>query len=183
MQPDTGPPLTGPRFFPAEVVPDKPQRERKLRIDADNIEEFEHEVWDPRTCPWTGEPQPWAKPYNGKVIGPSIKFDETHARQWARSAANARHRALDLAEGVGLLGDPEDIYAYSVAKAGVNDDRRRPLVWEEDFCLIYTEPSNGYASFGQNPPPADCRFVPRQAAIIEFGSRWHEYQHFGAVPT
>ena len=94
------------------------------------------------------------KPYNYKNQGPTVaQFTDTHRRTWIRSAANARRRALDLVEGIGFLGDPEDIYAYHLPRTGENDDRRRPLVWEEDFCLTFTEPDDGMASYGRTPLP------------------------------
>ena len=122
------------------------------------------------------------KPINYKLWDKTVTFGAEHKRKCIRAAANARRIALDLAEGVGQIGDPEDTETFTVQKAGVRDDRRRPLVWEEDYCLIYTEPDDGMASFGRVPHPADCRFIPRKTAVLEFKSKWIHYDHYGRVP-
>ena len=119
--------------------------------------------------------------------GPPLRsVTDEHRRAWTRSAANARRRALDLANGLGIIGDPEDEVRldqhWSLPKAGANDDRRQPLVWEEDYCLIYVEPQDGLASYGRHPHPVDCKFLPRKIAVHQFGKDWDKYQHFGNVP-
>ena len=144
--------------------------------DAVEVVEFGHQY------SWKAAEGLLRPPYNCKGGEPVNPYTDSNRRQWMRSAANARRRAFDLAEGVGAICDPEDIDEFVCAKGGVRDDRRRPLVWEDSFCLIYTEPADGIASYGRFPHPIDCKFIPRSAAIMEFRPLWHKYQHFGDVP-
>ena len=119
LPPDTGPPLTGPRFFPAAAALHT-QREQNLRYaDQDSVIEFVHE------SSWKGNEL--FRPLNDKSTdSPIQEFDASRIAQWTRSAANARRRALDLAEGIGVLGDPEDIHTFVQPPGSVHDDRRRP---------------------------------------------------------
>ena len=126
-------------------------------------------------------------PLNYKEVGAQLgSVTEEHKRAWTRSAANARRRALDLVNGLGVIGDSEDTVRldqhWSLPKAGTNDDRRQPLVWEDDYCLIYVVPQDGLASYGRSPHPVDCKFLPRKIAVHQFGKDWDKYQHFGRVP-
>ena len=116
---------------------------------------------------------------NSSFGGQSVTFTDEDRRRWTRSLANARRMAIDLANGVGAIGDPEDIDVYRSEPGNVNDDRRKPLVWEGDFCLTYVDPDDGLASYGRKPFPRDCRFIPRRAALLEFGNRWDLYEHLG----
>ena len=189
VDPDTGPPLTGPRFFPveADTANELGEHSKSLHVnfhspDNPEIVEFVHEFSYYNYAPDGILTDPRLMRHQRKDR-PVRTFTADHRRSWVRSAANARRRALDLAGGIGTLGDPEDTDAFSQPKQGVNDDRRRPLVWEEDFCLIYVEPEDGMASYGRSPVPVDCKFLARSVAIMHFRSDWHKYHHFGQVPT
>ena len=80
-----------------------------------------------------------AAPVNYKVWDTVISnFTDEQRRRWTRSAANARRMAIDLVEGIGKIGDIDDKRIYAITKTSDRDDRRRPLIWEEDYCLIYS---------------------------------------------
>ena len=107
-----------------------------------------------------------------------VVLDDNERRDNVRAAANARRIAIDLANGSGRMDDPEDEF-YRQSAQRSNDDRRIPLVWEEHFCLMYTAPHDGFASFGRRPHPIDNRFIPRHQAIMKFQTMWDCYEHLG----
>ena len=78
-------------------------RETNLRFaDDDHLEtvhEFVHEFsWKENLL----------TPHNYRLQGRNLgRVTEEHRRAWTRSAANARRRALDLVNGLGVVGDPE----------------------------------------------------------------------------
>ena len=100
------------------------QRELNLRFADDDclttVHEFVHEF------SWKVD---LITPRNYKMDGAPLRsVTDAHRRNWIRSAANARRRALDLANGLGVIGDPEDTVPLDAQpKAGDNDDRRQPL--------------------------------------------------------
>ena len=68
----------------------------------------------------------------------------------------ARHSALDLAEGVGLLGsepytgfDSNDNELWSGSRIHPKEDRRRPVLWDDDVLITFDQPQDGFAAYGR----------------------------------
>ena len=106
--------------------------------------------------------------------------------------AQARSSALDLAEGGGLLGpdmithcESEDHEEWDgVVCNHPNDDRRRPVAWEERQMLFATPPYDGYASYGRTEAwAAVIRRKDRITAIEGIRDEWDRYEHLGEVPA
>ena len=81
---------------------------------------------------------------------------EAYAMETLTSYAVARHSALDLAAGVGLLAldyvahcDSGDTVAWEGTLVQHNDDRRRPVLWDDGMLLTFDQPRDGFAGYGR----------------------------------
>ncbi|MCP4889783.1 MAG: hypothetical protein GY904_24650, partial [Planctomycetaceae bacterium] len=65
------------------------------------------------------------------------------------SLAIARHRAIDLANGEGIVDDDDLGDWDGVPKTHDNDDRRDSIVWTENGATVIVSAADGYASYGR----------------------------------
>ena len=134
--------LSGAKFFTAAALEEDPRKNLHVKFsNRVSITEF--------TLRTDGELL--YKPDNSLQYYKEAKPDKTLASSWTRSLAHARNRALDLADGIGRIDDPEDFDVYRSEPRNVNDDKRRPLVREGDFFLTYVNQEDGYASYRRRP--------------------------------
>ncbi|MCP4241694.1 MAG: hypothetical protein GY772_14130, partial [bacterium] len=108
------------------------------------------------------------------------------------AAAEARRRAVELADGEGLLaplpswcyapgeGD-EDVEKWSGAVVDKNEMRAYPILWEGASALIFADNADGYASYGRLQPDLSVLTVPRVDAIRRFDVLWDLFHHLGNV--
>ena len=91
----------------------------------------------------------------------------------------ARSAAIDLAEGLGLLGPEPDSHCFYDKEEweGVErchgDDRRRPVIWMPTHLICIHPPDDGYAAYGR---PFGWDSVPYcfdiDEAMREYGAKW-----------
>eukprot|EP00972_Heterocapsa_arctica_P020758 3058988-Heterocapsa_arctica.AAC.1 len=66
------------------------------------------------------------------------------------SYAMARYRAIELANGDGLLSDPTDVEPWrGVDPVHPKECRRPPLVWESGAVTSFVPDPDGHASYGR----------------------------------
>ena len=104
--------------------------------------------------------------------------------------ANARRKAVDLADGVGLLDDPEDTKPWEgVPCVSKNEVRRKPLLWEGDVVLRFVDDLDGQASYGRPPAfrvPAQLRKSPSASlhkTLNNLGRKLTDFELLGDVPA
>jgi hypothetical protein len=72
--------------------------------------------------------------------------------QSCRPHAEARRRAVDLANGGGRIDDVDDPGDWEgVVQVSANDVRRLPLIREGDKALILADYADGFVSYGRTP--------------------------------
>ncbi|MCP4193645.1 MAG: hypothetical protein GY768_23785, partial [Planctomycetaceae bacterium] len=109
------------------------------------------------------------------------------------AAAEARRRAVELADGGGILaplpmscgGDEEDAKddePWNGSPVDRNGVRAYPILWEGDSALLFIANADGYASYGRPRADLSTRILPRRDAVERFFARWDRFQHIGDVP-
>ena len=116
-----------------------------------------------------------------KKVDPSIFKSRARREQCLISECSARMSAIQLADGRGLLQDPDDRETWGGSAVSANEDRRFPMLWLKDRVLTYTgsDPKEAwYANFTSKVPFSSmCREV---AIGIAPGDK---FQHVGEVPV
>ena len=101
----------------------------------------------------------------------------------------ARHSAIDLAEGIGLLGpepysgtDSGDDEPWSGSPIHPKEDRRRPVLWRDEALITFLQPEDGFAAYGRSP--LGYRECHRDSEVGRdcILSAWDTYDHHGDVP-
>ncbi len=109
------------------------------------------------------------------------------------AAAEARCRAVELADGGGILAllpawcatDDEDAKGdepWDGSPIDRNEVWAYPILWEGDSALIFIANVDGYASYGRPRADLSNRVIPRRDAVERFFARWDRFQHIGDVP-
>ena len=102
----------------------------------------------------------------------------------------ARSAAIDLADGIGLLGPEPDSHCLydpeewdGVEHVHERDDRRRPVTWCETFAIDIRPPIDGYASYGRIRGPCGVEYATDLVEAKEwYRDTWSDHEHLGAVP-
>ena len=94
----------------------------------------------------------------------------------AMSMAIARHRAIELANGGGIVEDDDPNDWHGVPHEHENDDRRDPIIWSSKGATVILKAADGYASYGRR------EFVGRQGVSTMIMDRAKALEH-GYVPS
>ena len=102
----------------------------------------------------------------------------------------ARSAAIDLADGVGLLGpepgshcmyDPEEW--DGVEHVHDRDGRRRPVIWCKAYAIDTRPPVDGRASYGRISGPCGIEYTTDMEEALEwYRESRGDYEHLGDVP-
>ena len=108
-------------------------------------------------------------------IVPITGFEPNYFRAAILRYAVARSAAIDLAEGVGLLGpEPDSLCFYDhelwggVEQVSEYEDRRRPVVWCSTYAVDIRLPLDGYASYGRRYGPAGVEYTTDLRDALEW---------------
>ena len=103
-----------------------------------------------------------------------------------RNYANARRKAIDLAEGRGVIDDEDDQTPWEgVPHIDKNEVRKRPLIWESGTVLRFADDSDGYASYGRDPTrwiaPTFTHTVPERVerVLSKLGLGFEDFELLG----
>ena len=131
-------------------------------------------------------PTPSSNVYSFPSRKKVTKVDPSHfkSKLWREkcliSEGSARMSAVQLANGRGLLEDPDDRELWEGSAVSANEDRRLPMIWLKDRVLRYTGTASKtawYASFTSE--------VPFQTMCREVAVGHHPgevFQRIGDVP-
>jgi hypothetical protein len=112
-----------------------------------------------------------------------------YSRTVLMSRIKAKLSAIDLADGIGLLGpepytgfDSNDEEPWSGSPVHPKEDRRRPVLWEDDVLITFDQPHDGYAAYGR--PSIEYVARQRDAAVgcAWLFPVWFQHEHLGEVP-
>ena len=148
----------------------------------DNIESVNVE------CP------PWGGFKTQVIYGESTVTDKTirygqsppiDPNQRLESYAAAIRSAIDLANGTGLLDDPDDTCRWDGSEAFHSEVRAVLSSFGEECTLIFGTPPRHVAAYGRNRGrfASYTDSVAREEAIARFAEEWESCRHLGNVPA
>ena len=126
---------------------------------------------------YTPAERKWKRRYNSSHFH-SIEYK----RQCLKAHGAARMSAIHLADGCGLLSDPDDYEQWDGVPVCENEERRPPMIWIGDSVLTFDRPGPDVAVYGDafTQLRLASRATSRRVAIGL--GQFEKFHHTGDIP-
>ena len=125
----------------------------------------------------------------GKRRGNALQsqhWEGGYSMQSAKSLAIARYRAIELANGGGIVDNDDPGDWCGVPHHHCNDDRRSAIVWSDESATFILQGSDGYAAYGRREFVGQSGIstldMDRNAAISNGYVPSDAFQNLGSTP-